>query len=312
MSLFANINNAVSSARGHFQSLQQELGSRIQQSTRPVSNFLTTFNQVTGSVQSFRSNLNSFIGDISSPSGLLSRYRSRNLFSGAEPITPQRTTAEFSGTTHGDWRVKLSLPDKLKNSPVLTPLNSTEGLVFPYTPTVFIQHDANYDMLAPVHNNYPFPTYQGSSMQSIVINGEFIVQTPEEAQYWVAAVHYLRSVTKMDYGQGGSGNPPPTVRLNGYGDFVFKNVPVVVTNFSIELPQDVDYISTQLENQGAVISGTSRAASNGMSNAFSYVPTVSLLAVTLQPIYSRSQVEQFSLQRFVNGDYLGNDGSGFI
>jgi hypothetical protein len=32
--------------------------------------------------------------------------------------------------------------------------------------------------------------------------------------------------------------------LNAYGDHVFKNVPVVVTNFTTELTNGVDYIST--------------------------------------------------------------------
>ena len=310
MSLFDNIQNIGN----RFQSLQQELGSSITQSTRTVSNFINNINDISGQVQGFSSNLNSFINDFSSPSGLLKKIRSRNLFS--EQQQSNRTTARFSSAAHGDWRVRLSIPDRLERSPVISPLIDTEGMVFPYTPTVLIQHDANYDMLAPVHNNYPFPVYQGSSMQQITINGEFIVQTPEEARYWVAAVHYLRSITKMDYGQNSSGNPPPTVRLNGYGDFVFNNIPVVVTMFSIELPQDVDYISTALEVQDltntqtiATPAGPQQASTAG--TAFSYVPTVSLMSVTLQPIYSRSQVERFDLNKFVQGDYLDN-GTGFI
>lgn len=315
MSLFDNISNAVSSSGNYFQSLQQELGSSITQSSVPVSNFLTTYTN--GVVQNFSSNLNSLVSNATNPTRLLSKYRSRNLPFGAEQVQSQRATAEFSSTTHGDWRVKLSLPDSFENSPLLKPLNNTEGLVFPYTPAITVQHDANYDSLAPVHNNYPFPVYQGSSMQNITITGDFIVQNSNEARYWIAAMHYLRSITKMDYGQGGSGNPPPTVRLNGYGDFVFKNVPVIVTNFSIELPQDVDYIASQLENQSATntdsltnAQGTERTQNSGMKNAFSYVPAVSTISVTLQVVYSRSDVEQFNMKSFIQGDYL--NGKGFI
>jgi len=74
----------------------------------------------------------------------------------------------------------------------------------------------------------------------------FYVEDAVQAQYWLAAVHYFRSVTKMYTGDTGqtSGNPPPIVLLNGYGDYVFKNIPVVVKGFSLELPQDVNYIAT--------------------------------------------------------------------
>jgi hypothetical protein len=39
-----------------------------------------------------------------------------------------------------------------------------------------------------------------------------------------------------------AGNPPPIVFLNGYGNYIFKNVPVVVTQFSCQLDSDCDYI----------------------------------------------------------------------
>jgi hypothetical protein len=153
-------------------------------------------------------------------------------------------------------------------------------------------------MLQPVHSNYPFPVYQNSRTDQFTISGEFLVENSFEAEYWVAAVQYLRTLTKMDY--GGTGAPPPVVRLNGYGDFVFNNVPVVVTNFQIDLPSDVDYISTQVGGSNSV-----------GADAISWVPAQSLIAVTLQPVYSRRKVEQFNLQDFVNGNYISG-GDGFI
>ena len=39
--------------------------------------------------------------------------------------------------------------------------------------------------------------------------------------------------------------PLPILFLNGYGDNVFKNVPVVVNTFNVELRSGIDYISTQ-------------------------------------------------------------------
>ena len=62
-----------------------------------------------------------------------------------------------------------------------------------------------------------------------------------------------------------AGNPPPVILLNGYGDYVFKNIPVVVKSFSIELPQDVNYIATTV-GKTSTTSGISGPVSGPQSN----------------------------------------------
>ena len=42
-----------------------------------------------------------------------------------------------------------------------------------------------------------------------------------------------------------------------------------------------------------------------------YVPTKSSMTVMLQPVYSRDSARSFSLDKFVNGDYI-KSGQGFI
>ena len=210
-----------------------------------------------------------------------------------------------SGSEPDDWRVRLSLPliESFQNSPLLAPLvKSNNALVFPYTPTIIMAQSANYNALSPVHSNYPFYSYQNSSIEPITINGDFYVETARDAAYWVGAVQYLRSVTKMFYGESSNlGNPPPVVKLNGYGDFVFNNIPVVITNFTVELLGDVDYISVESGGVG----------SSGSGKSVTHVPTQSVISVTCQPIYSRKEVSKFSLDDFVKGDYVLN-GKGFI
>ena len=74
--------------------------------------------------------------------------------------------------------------------------------------------------------------------------------------YWLAAVHCLRSATKMFTGEGDlQGNPPPIFKLNGYGDYVFKNIPVVIESFSINLPADTNYINTSTAFAGSEVTG---------------------------------------------------------
>jgi hypothetical protein len=47
-----------------------------------------------------------------------------------------------------------------------------------------------------------------------------------------------------------AGNPPPLVLLNGYGNYVFKNVPVVITKFSLTLDDKCDYIAAPVTGSG--------------------------------------------------------------
>ena len=42
-----------------------------------------------------------------------------------------------------------------------------------------------------------------------------------------------------------------------------------------------------------------------------WAPTQSLITVTVQPVYARSEIAQFSLNKYVNGGYIA-DGKGFI
>jgi hypothetical protein len=235
--------------------------------------------------------------------------RSKNVPVGADPETKTYTEAEYRTGDRPDWRVKLSLPKggayKIPESDaasstdphILSELTKTDGFVFPYTPQIFITHSASYDKLAPTHSNYPFPIYENSQVDQFTITGDFTAENAAEGRYWIAANHYLRSITKMNYGTGsGRGNPPPVVKLNGYGDFIFKDVPVVIEQYQLTLPQEVDYIKVPLA------SGTG-----------SWVPTQSNIAISVHVAYSRDKVNRFSLAKFVKGDYVASANSpGFI
>lgn len=228
-----------------------------------------------------------------------------------------KTRADFSDQlANPDWRVKLSIPEQFKSSYLLKLLTQQGGFIFPYTPTIIISHSANYNSLQPVHTNYPFQIYNNSQAQEIVITGDFTVENAADSLYWVGCIHYLRSVTKMFYGgdDKDAGSPPPLVRLNGYGDYVFNDVPCVVTNFTVDLPADVDYIACTLKE--AVESSDNPelqklGVDTSSADETTWVPTQSLITVTLQPTYSRKKVSKFNLNDFVNGNTI-NTGRGFI
>jgi hypothetical protein len=254
--------------------------------------------------------LDSGIGNFFNSFGFAKATRSKNIPLGQ---VKNRTTAMFaSNSDSADWRVRLSVPVEItayKESRLLKPLIDQTGghMVFPFTPTIIIGHSANYDALAPAHTNYPFPIYSNSQVDDIVVTGEFYVESEDDARYWLACVHYLRSVTKMNYGTDdeNAGAPPPLVKLNGYGDYIFKNVPCVVTNFTVDLPADVDYVSASIEG------GADSVSQQVVSSKVTWAPTQSQMSVTLRPTYSRRLTSSFNLKEFVNGDYLKN-GGGFI
>lgn len=190
------------------------------------------------------------LNNLSNPGELISRLRSINLPAGGNASGAITSAgAQWKGNeAERDWRVRLSLPTDatFSSSPVLKPLIDAGGMIFPYTPTMNISSTAVYEDTNLTHQNYQSISYQNSKADTIQIVAPFYVEDAVQAQYWLAAVHYFRSLTKMFTGDIGtaSGNPPPIVLLNGYGDYVFKNIPVIVKSFNMELPQDVNYIST--------------------------------------------------------------------
>lgn len=234
--------------------------------------------------------------DAVSETGFGRALRMVGLLDGANPLSSNFAAGAWDTGANTDWRVRLSIPptSEYQGSALLNPLKETNGLIWPYTPTVTISHSANYNGLSPVHSNYAFQLYQNSTIDAMTISGEFTVENSLEAEYWVAALHYLKSVTKMAYGDSANrGNPPPVVRLNGYGDYVFKDVPVVITNFTTNMDADVDYIEAPNSPNGT------------------WVPTRSTITVTCIPAYSRDTVNRFNLNDFVSGNYIFDD-TGYV
>jgi hypothetical protein len=202
------------------------------------------------------SRLSSAVSTAYSGGNALSAIRAINLPAGGEAIGDIFSAiASFGGDANAnDWRVRLSLPTwpSFRTSPVLKPLKDAGGLIFPYTPQINIQSGAKYTPETPTHSNFAFNAFKNSEPGSIELTAPLNVEDSKQALYWIAAVHYLRSVSKMFSGNDPkAGNPPPIVFLNGYGNFVFKNVPVVITKFTVNLPQDCDYISCEVVGSAA-------------------------------------------------------------
>lgn len=257
--------------------------------------------------------------------------------------------AIYQDSNIDDWRVRLTLPTwpSFRGSPVLKPLHDIGGMIFPYTPNISISHSATYSKMTPVHSDFVFHAYQHSDPGTITITAPMNVEDTNQALYWIGALHYFRAMTKMFSGPDPkAGNPPPIVHLNGYGSYVFKNVPVIVTNFSTSLNAECDYIPVNTKTSvagivnslasgvGGVVGtigsafglssitdaitditdgiGTVATLANSLGvggttgGGVAHVPTKSQFTVTLVPAYSRTSARKFSLDNFVAGAYLNN------
>ena len=177
----------------------------------------------------------------------------------------QQTVSEMreaSGVKNadGDWRVKLRLAPQatyLYQAPdpgILAPLTETDGIIFPYTPSIDIQYRAEYNAYSPTHSNYQHFFYQGSSVATVQLNADFTAQDTVEAEYLLAVIHFLKSASKMFYGQDAQrGSPPPLLYLTGLGEYQFNESPCVISEFNYNLPPDVNYIrarSKQIQRDG--------------------------------------------------------------
>ena len=229
--------------------------------------------------------------------------------------------AKWSGRNDKtDWRVRLQVPEQshlqkffdFDNNPLMAPLAESRGIFWPLTPAVVIQHSANYNALAQTHSNFPFQAYQNSQVDQMNVIGEFPVQNSEDAKHWVATVNFLRTATKMffgnDDGDGLKGNPPPIMHLYGYGDHMFHKVPVVINSFNVELRPGIDYISTKQTNTpykqlNGADAGFDQSVIAGESQT--WAPTLSNISVLLTPIYSRESIKNFSMKKFVRGELNG-------
>jgi hypothetical protein len=198
---------------------------------------------------------------------------------------PSAGSASNGGTTAGTCGPN-------DTTPPIAPLKG--GIIFPYTPTISYDVKADYATVNPTHSNYTQYFYQHSSVGAISISGRFTVQNEQDAVVYVSTVHLLKALTKMRWGgDSGSGSPPPVCRLFSYGNFMLENVPVAISSFRIDLPNDVDYYTL----------GKNSNISNIYVDQIS-VPIASNIQITCNPMYSRQEMLNASVTGWLN-NYTG-------
>ena len=237
----------------------------------------------------------------------------------------QQTVSEMreaSGVKNadGDWRVKLRLAPQatyLYQAPdpgILAPLTETDGIIFPYTPSIDIQYRAEYQAYSPTHSNYQHFFYQGSSVATVALVADFTAQDTTEAEYLLAVIHFLKSASKMFYGNDAQrGSPPPLLYLTGLGEYQFNESPCVISEFNYNLPPDVNYIrarSKQIQRDGQLQYKKPLATSvtNGNFSSLSRLQTAATNAFNggSQPVQVGAEPTKLGI------DKLGTKGATYV
>lgn len=269
----------------------QSIVSKAQTGAALLANPAATVNLALNKLNASIPALGKLAGIAGGINNILGLFRSRNIPNGAESFFSRESSSAYVEVKQGleeDWRIRIDCNFSLFGDS-FSRLQDTSGLVWPYLPNITVVSSANYSQVDPVHNNQPFQAYKNSQVEDIQISGDFSVETEADAEYWIQATTFLRTATKMFFGQGSNvGNPPVICNLTGYGSRVFNNVPVVIKSFSIDFSEEVNY----MRYQGSDASPT-------------WVPVLSTISVTVAPIYNRTRLRKFSLQDYANGKAIG-------
>lgn len=202
---------------------------------------------------------------------------------------------------------------------IMAPLITTNGMVFPYQPTITWQQDVQYTEMELIHANQDIQAYKRTPSPKFSIDGEFSVQNQAEGKYALACIHFLRTVTKMYFGDSdpNRGTPPPVLLFDAYGAYMFNSLPVIVTQFSVGLPKDVDYVPI---NVSPYTSGSGLSSSNqttiwnkltesyfpdtGTNSNIAWLPALFNIQVQLTVQNTPARLRAFKLEDFRSGALL--------
>jgi len=230
--------------------------------------------------------------------------------SGAMPTTPQAAAVnvfDVSGRlVSDDLRVRIRVPANYITPSTVGSLSKElqSGIVFPYTPSITYDTVADYTTINPTHSNYTQYFYNHTKVNPINITGKWTVQNSKDAAVYLATKHLLSALTKMRYGdEPAAGSPPPVCRLDAYGSYMMKNIPIVINSFRIELPNEVDYFKYDVANDltTEIVQSIPDQNSSGKVGSFgnNLVPILSTITLTCYPIYSRREMLQFTVSKFL-------------
>lgn len=194
---------------------------------------------------------------------------------------------EMSNPYNESQHVYIKDPTGRLGNSVSTP-NGTQytGNVFyfPYTPVITNVNSTTYSSYDMTHSNFQQKAFDLSSNAVFSITAPMIARNSEEASSILRGVDFFRGAMKMGFGKNDplAGLPPVVLQFYAYG--IYEAVPVVVTDFTWNLDDSIDYID--FRNSGKPVR----------------IPTTSVFVLSLQSTYGAKKVRnEFTLSAYASG-----------
>lgn len=200
-----------------------------------------------------------------------------------------------------DHRVRLSYlsGQTTTYTGILQPLAATNGLLFPYTPQISFSQSIDYATLAMTHANQSYHAYSKTANPRISLSGKFAIQNKTDGEYALAAIHFLRTNSKMYFGENdrNAGVPPPVMSLDGYGTYMFNKLRVILIDFSHSFNENDQMVSISTGNGNVMLPAV-------------FMLTCSLIVQNT----ARAQRQDFTLDKFRSGELMSSapNDSGWI
>ena len=175
------------------------------------------------------------------------------------------------------------------------PAKPAESVIFEVMPSISESGQANYRDLQPTQAPGGFSVYTGSSLRQFNLTDvRLLARTEREAQEKLRIQNQIRGWTKPYFGKGNSasetGLPPDVLLFSAYGHQNISRIPVVITSYNIEYPNDTDYLYL------------SRTAGGTPVTDASATPISSQISLNLQEVWSMRELNNFDLKKYKEGN----------
>lgn len=197
-----------------------------------------------------------------------------------------------------------------KDEHALFPIIATNGLVFPYNPSITENLSVKYDAIDLIHANESVNVYKSTDNPRINLSDcHWTCDTFDNAIYALSVVHFLRSYSQMDFGRGRTGRPPSPMWFSAYGDYLYHRVPVLLEKADFSFPPDVDYVGIPQFGSPEYIARRLKKRRDNTTN-YTWMPmkfTVSSISLVVQ--HSLTYWTTYSLDDYRSGAMLRNRNS---
>jgi len=200
----------------------------------------------------------------------------------------------------------------LADKEALLPIYYSNGLVFPYNPSISESVSIKYNSIDLVHSNESYYAYNATENVRINISDAvWTCDTFDNALYALSVLHFLRAYSLMDFGVGQSGKPPSPMWFNAYGNYAFYRVPVLFEKADWTFPNDVDYVGIP-EPGTPEYDNRELATTKSAGDSYTWLPvkfTVSSISLIVQ--HSPAYWVNFDLEDYKSGAMVRRDRGNF-